>query len=50
MFSEDQLFIVFEFEECGCDLEGFKVCETVLIFICTCVYVIDGEFACASYH
>ena len=25
MFPDTQLFIVFEFEECGCDLEAFKV-------------------------
>ena len=25
IFPETQLFIVFEFEECGCDLEAFKV-------------------------
>ena len=26
IFPSDQLFIVFEFEECGTDLEAFKVC------------------------
>ena len=25
MFDENQLFVVFKFEESGCDLESFKV-------------------------
>ena len=28
MFPADQHFIVFEFEDSGCDLEGFKVGPT----------------------